>query len=63
MELSPSVEMVADALVVMALPNGKDITIPDVVLADPDPMEPRRGGKRKTYRKKARKGKTARRRA
>jgi hypothetical protein len=58
MDLAPTIEMVADALVVESFgdfPAGKDITIPDAVLRDVDPMEPRRGGRRKTYRKKGRK--------
>jgi hypothetical protein len=68
LEASPTVEMVADALVLAGVPDGKDITIPDAVLRDVEPMEPFRGGKRRktrrrsTVRKTARKGKTMKRR-
>ena len=64
MEASGTVELVADAAVVedfSGIPSGKDITITDTVLQDRDPMVPRRGGKRRTYRKKGRSGKTRRR--
>lgn len=44
------------------LPDRIDVTIPIDVAANAPLDNPRRGGRRKTYRKKARKGKTAKRR-
>jgi hypothetical protein len=61
---APVIELLARADVVAGGVIG-DITIPDFQQRDPDPAEEtniRRGGRRITYRKKARKGKTAKRR-